>query len=335
MNRFGISLAMSILLHCTIYAVAQERLGNLQGQVIGPFDELVPNAPIQATNGDSGERWRTRSSADGDYEFVALPPGSYKLEVNVPCCLYRTYVNESVDVAAGIDTSFAIRMQEGTSFNTIGDDFGAITADILRDQTVPDLPMPRMADGTPNLSGMWVFGRDPFPVAVEPTEWATETRANFSEQGVINPRFRCLPPDIPMPSHSPPQMGKFIHMKDLIVILYEGVLGYRQIFLDGRDHPENINPGWLGHSIGHWEDDVLVVETIGFNDRGWTRGYPRTEELRVIERYRRTEYGVMELQYTYEDPMVFQKPVVRKIRIDLAPNEELLEFVCENNPWLE
>jgi hypothetical protein len=77
------------------------------------------------------------------------------------------------------------------------------------------------------------------------------------------------------------------------------------------------------------------VETIGFNDRGWTSRYPRTENLRVVERYQRTAYGVMELRYTIEDPEVFKTPIVRELRIDLAPNEELLEFVCENNLWME
>jgi hypothetical protein len=315
--------------------IAQGDVGALHGRVLGPENEVVPDAPIQASNDRTGEKWRLRSAADGSYEFANLPQGSYEIRVSVPCCRYEAYKNESVAVPAEADTTFDIELLEGTSFNTIGDDFGAITADILRDQDVPDLPAPRMPDGVPDLSGMWIYGRDPFAVEPEPTEWAVEVRAERKERGEVSPRFRCLPPDIPIPSHSPPQMAKFIQTSDQIVMLYEGVLGYRQIFLDGRTHPENLNPGWLGYSVGHWDGDELVVETIGFNDRGWTRGFPRTENLRVVERYRRSAYGVMELKYSIEDPAVFKKPVVRQLRIDLAPKEELLEFVCENNTWLE
>lgn len=335
MNKNGILTAAGLLLLCSGPAVAQEQSGILQGQVLGPLDEAVPNAPIQATHKDSGANWRTRSAADGRYEFTGLPAGAYQVKAVMPCCRYEDYVNDAVGVSAQSDTSFTINLEEGTSFNTIGDDFGAITADILREQVVPDLPLPRMPDGKPDLSGMWIYGSDPFPTEPEPTQWAEQTRADDKERGVINPRFRCLPPSIPIPSHSPPQMGKFLQTADFMAILYEGILGYRQIFLDGREHHENVNPSWLGYSIGHWEGDVLVVETMGFNDRGWTSGYPRTERMRVVERYQRTEYGVMELQYTIEDPDVFQKPIVRQLRLDLAPGEELLEYVCENNVWIE
>jgi hypothetical protein len=182
---------------------------------------------------------------------------------------------------------------------------------------------------------MWIFGSDPFPTEPQPTEWAQQVRADREERGVIGPRFRCLPPSIPIPSHSPPRMGKFLQTADFIAILFEGILGYRQIFLDGREHDEDVNPSWLGYSIGHWEGDVLVVETMGFNDRGWTSRYPRTERMRVVERYQRTDYGVMELQYTIEDPDVFEHPIVRQLQLNLAPGEELLEYVCENNPWAE
>jgi hypothetical protein len=330
-----ILISFGLLLVCSGNAATQENIGALQGRVVGPENEVVSDAPIQASNNKTGEKWRTRSDTDGSYEFMELTEGSYEVRVNLPCCLYRAYKNDAVAVSAGTGTTFDIELAEGTSFNTIGDDFGLITADILRDQDVPDLPAPRMPDGVPDLSGMWVYGRDPFPVEPQPTEWAKETRAERQARGEVSPRFRCLPPQIPMPSHSPPPMGKFIQTSDQIVILYEGVLGYRQIFLDGRKHPEDLNPGWLGYSVGHWEGDELVVETIGFNDRGWTSGYPRTENLRVVERYQRTAYGVMELRYTIEDPEVFKTPIVRELRIDLAPNEKLLEFVCENNPWVE
>jgi hypothetical protein len=182
-----------------------------------------------------------------------------------------------------------------------------------------------------------MYGRDPFTLAPVFTDWAAklvdERNKNFF---VDSPRFRCLPTSLPIPTHTPPTFGKFVHTEDLIVILYEGILGYRQIFMDGRGHPKDGDPSWLGHSIGWWEDDVLVVDTVGFNDRGWTgRNQPRSEDFHVIERYQRTSYGDMELELTIEDPAVYKVPWVRQMPIYLAPNEELFEFVCENEKWLE
>ena len=106
--------------------------------------------------------------------------------------------------------------------------------------------------------------------------------------------------------------------------------------MDGRGHPDDLEPTWLGHSVGWWEDDVLVVDTVGFNDRGWTgSNQPRSEAFHVIERYRRTSYGDMELELTLEDPAVYTEPWIRHLPIYLTPNEELFEFVCENEKWLE
>jgi hypothetical protein len=247
------------------------------------------------------------------------------------------YQSEPVELQPGEEHPFNIQLEQGFQLNTIGDDVGIATSQILAEQDVPDLPVPRTADGKPILTGMWMYGHDPFPPAPKLKDWAaklvTERTANHF---VDSPRFRCLPTSLQIPTHTPPIFGKFVHTPDLIVILFEGVLGYRQIFMDGRDHPEDADPSWLGHSIGWWEDDVLVVDTTGFNDRGWTGlTHPRSEEFHVIERYRRTSYGSMELELTIEDPAVYDEPWVRQMPIYLAPNESLFEFVCENEQWLD
>ena len=184
---------------------------------------------------------------------------------------------------------------------------------------------------------MWMYGDDPFPATPQFTASAAklvaEREANFY---IESPRFRCLPTSLPIPTHTPPTFGKFIQTPDLIAILFEGILGYRQIFMDGRGHPEDADPSWLGHSIGWWEDDVLVVDTVNFNDRGWTgASHPRSEQFHVIERYKRTDYGHMELELTIEDPEVYVEPWTRQMPVYLTPNEELLEFVCENEKWLK
>lgn len=330
------SALLLILLSATATAGAQDQGGEFQGLVTGPFDGLVGDAPMRVVHIASGDSWQTRTDADGKYKFDDLPAGDYRLQVRLPCCEYVPYQSEPVELPSGAARTFNIQLQQGFQLNTIGDDVGIATAQILAEQDVPDLPRPETIDGKPDLTGMWMYGSDPFPPAPKITDWAAQLVAERTKNHFIeSPRFRCLPTSLPIPTHTPPIFGKFVHTPDLIVILYEGILGFRQIFMDGRDHPQDIDPSWLGHSIGWWEDDVLVVDTVGFNDRGWTGlAHPRSEKFHVIERYRRTSYGGMELELTIEDPAVYHEPWVKQMPIYLAPNEQLFEFVCENEKWL-
>jgi hypothetical protein len=121
-----------------------------------------------------------------------------------------------------------------------------------------------------------------------------------------------------------------------LVALFEDYPGFRQNFLDGRKHPATPNPSWMGHSIGGWQKDTLAVDTVGFNDLSLLGGigggpFPHTEALHMTERYRRTDYGHMELDVTFEDPQAFAKPYHENLTLTLAPQGELIEFVCENN----
>jgi hypothetical protein len=106
----------------------------------------------------------------------------------------------------------------------------------------------------------------------------------------------------------------------------------RQIFTDGRPLPKDPNPSWMGYSVGHWEGSAFIVETMGFNDRGWIPGtIPMTETTRVTERFERVDFGHMKLQITMDDPQTFTKPWTFNLTPQLQPDTELLEFVCENN----
>lgn len=328
------SVLFLVLLAAT--ASAQGQGGEFHGLVTGPFDGLVGDAPMRAVHIASGDSWQTHTDADGKYTFDDLPAGDYRLQVRLPCCEYAPYQSEPVELGGGTERKFNIQLEQGFQLNTIGDDVGIATAQILAEQDLPDLPRPETTDGKPDLTGMWMYGNDPFPPAPKLKDWAAKLAAERTRNHFVeSPRFHCLPTSLPIPTHTPPIFGKFVHTPDLIVILYEGILGFRQIFMDGRDHPEEIDPSWLGHSIGWWEDDVLVVDTVGFNDRGWTGlAHPRSEEFHVIERYRRTSYGGMELELTIEDPAVYKEPWVHQMPIYLAPNEQLFEFVCENEKWL-
>jgi hypothetical protein len=305
----------------------------LSGRVFDDRGRPFADAPVLVRDPADEQRWETRSDAAGNYRIAGLEAGTYTLVVSMPCCALATFVEDALEIAPG-GTGFDIHLVQGDSLNTFGDD-PATVADLVRDrQEIPDLPVPRREDGRPDLSGVWLVGHDPFPAKPDATEWAQQIREERAADDFAgSPHNSCLPGMLPIPAGGSPFIGKLVHTDELLVILFDDVPGYRQIFLDGRSHPEDPNPAWMGHSVGRWEDDTLVVETIGFNDRGWLLGFPMTEAMRMVERYQRSEFGRIELQVTFEDPAVFRRPFVRKLGLDLAPQEELIEYVCENNKW--
>src|SRR5205085_1792816 len=115
----------------------------------------------------------------------------------------------------------------------------------------------------------------------------------------------------------------------LLVILFEGPPGFRQVFLTESSHPTDPNPTWLGHSIGRWDADTLVIDTVGLNGQLGFSG--STEKLHMVERYRRTDFSHLEAHVTFDDPGALSSPLNNNTTWDLAAGEELMEFVCENN----
>ncbi len=152
------------------------------------------------------------------------------------------------------------------------------------------------------------------------------------------PRTREGKPDLSGMNASPITRAfpyKFVQTPTLIVAIHESdTPGVRQIFLDGRGHPADLNPTWQGHSIGRWDRDTLVIDTTGYNDRGWLSlsGIPHTEKLHTVERIRRPDYGHIEVEITMEDPGAFTGPWKRTFTATRAPpDEEIIEFVCNEN----
>jgi hypothetical protein len=129
------------------------------------------------------------------------------------------------------------------------------------------------------------------------------------------------------------EMMKIVQTPALIVILNPD-LTYRQIFLDGRTLEEAPNPTWMGYSVGRWEGDTLIVESLGFNDRTWLDhdGHPHTEALRMTERYRRRNVGNLEVEVTLSDPKTYSKPWTVAVRAELAADTEMIEWVCNESP---
>src|ERR1700737_4885885 len=204
----------------------------------------------------------------------------------------------------------------------------------------PDLtaPAPRTADGKPDLSGVWRIHKsyllnaapDLKPEDIQPWAAALYKRSadNFrNDTDGIN----CLPPG-PKTATSVGPPVKIVQTPNLVILLYEYQTLYRQVFTDGRGLPEDPNPTWMGYSVGRWEGDTLVVATAGYNDRTSLdlAGHPHTEALRVTERFHRRDAGHIDLQVTLDDPKAYTRPWTLPIELDLVPDEDLIEYVCEN-----
>ena len=223
-------------------------------------------------------------------------------------------------------------------------------------------PVPTAPDGHPDLSGVWARGVPPgvrpaplggfgTPAAPGPRPfqnlpsllpgglpfqpWAAELRRQrLVENSKDHPDAHCLPLH-PVQLHSHPQPRKIVQTPGVVVILYEANNGLRQIFTDGRTLPgSDAEPWWFGYSIGHWEGDALVVEATGFKDMGWLdeEGTPVTTAGKLIERFRRLNYGTLEIEITVDDPKTFTRPWTVKLDQRLMPDTDLIEFIClENN----
>jgi hypothetical protein len=118
-----------------------------------------------------------------------------------------------------------------------------------------------------------------------------------------------------------------------MMMLFEYDHIVRHIFTDGRQHPADVTPTYMGHSIGHWDGDTLVVDTAGFNDKTWLdrTGHPHSEELRVVERFRRTGQDAMQVDITMEDAKALAKPWTSQLIFQLRPEWDIMEQVCTDN----
>jgi hypothetical protein len=199
-------------------------------------------------------------------------------------------------------------------------------------------PAPRTPDGKPDLAGLWqrmsTYWRniavDLNPGEVEP--WAEAlVQRRLEDLGIDHPSHLCLPWG---PNYSTSQRrAKIVQTPGLIIILDED-LTYRQVFLDGRELEAKPNPSWMGYSVGRWEGDTLVIESFGFKDRTWLdqRGHPHTEGLRTTERYRRPDFGHLDIQVTLDDPAAYARPWTVALRAELRADTELFEEVCNESP---
>ena len=228
----------------------------------------------------------------------------------------------------------------------------------------PLAPAPRMPDGKPDLSGLWENApigsggggrRGEAPRALAPGEpplasffnigagfpgglpfkpWAKELLdKRRADNDKDNPDAHCLPMGL-LQFHEHPQPRKIVQTKDIVVIIYEANYGLRQIFLDGRASPANDpTPWWYGYSVGHWEGDTLVVLTTNLRDEGWLDiwGSPLTDQAKITERFRRLNYGTLQIVETIDDPKAYTRPFTVRFNQQLTAGGELIEFICNEN----
>ena len=226
--------------------------------------------------------------------------------------------------------------------------------------------VPTTVDGKPDLSGVWTTDRTPleeldrlFPgmsdlsvpgdgpevvnkyfinllADVKPEdsplrkEFVPMLMQRGEQQGKDLPTSRCLPAGVPM-GDLLALPRRIVQVPGLLVMLSEAN-PQRLVYTDGRKHPLDPQPAWLGYSVGSWEGDTLVIETRGFNDKTWLDafGHPRSEAMRITERLRRRDFGHMDVQVTIDDPTVYTRPFSIRYSVTLTPDTDLLETVCEN-----
>ncbi len=204
-------------------------------------------------------------------------------------------------------------------------------------------PPRRASDGKVDLSGFWMPGdnvrhllnlaTDLKPEEVPLQPWAAALyKERIDNNGKDHPGVRCLPSGIPEKNNIPDGL-KVVQTPEVLLFLYESRTIYRQVFTDGRPLPKDPQPTWMGYSVGRWEGDTFVVETIGQNGKTWLdmRGLPGTEALRVVERYTRPTIGHIDIDVTIDDPMAYTKPWSVKLGWNLVPDTDLIESICEEN----
>jgi hypothetical protein len=228
-----------------------------------------------------------------------------------------------------------------------GGGVGALGQEVKR-VPAPTGPVPRLPDGTVDLNGVWIGGG---PINDLETQGGLkkgeldalmlpEAKKLFDYRGIHeeqDPHYFCMPMGVP---RSTPYPFRFVQnytdrKATHIFQMHEGnIHTYRQIFMDGRPHPKEVDPTWFGHSIGRWEGDTLVIDTVGFNDKFWfdRKGTPHTDQLHTTERWTRPNMGTLVNTVTIDDPGAYSKPFTVTFAARLqAPGDEIMEYICQEN----
>ncbi|HXP80512.1 MAG TPA: hypothetical protein VN976_11445 [Verrucomicrobiae bacterium] len=187
----------------------------------------------------------------------------------------------------------------------------------------------------PDLSGVWLvekFQPVLFPNGGAPLQPWAEAKLKATNPQTDDPNLACLPEGVPRYMISVPYPMEIFQGSASVLIIHEGTSVLRQIHMS-RQHPKDLDPTYAGDSVGKWEGDTLVVDTIGFNDKTWLDGgaIPHTEALHVVERIRRIDHDTLVDEFTIDDAKAYTKPITARQVYKLKPDWEVHEYVCEEN----
>src|SRR6185503_680812 len=203
-------------------------------------------------------------------------------------------------------------------------------------------PAPRTPDGKPDLSGLWRttngrllqnLGADGVEIPMRPAALAL-FRERQENEGKDRPSGRCISHGV-TDFHALNTPTKIVQTPAVTIVLFEAYNHYRQILTDGRPLPVDPQPAWLGYSVGRWDGDTFVVESNGLNSVTWLDdgGHPHSDNMRLTERFRRPDFGHMEIEMTINDPEFYTKPWTVTFFFNDTPTTELLEHQCDNEKW--
>lgn len=327
MNSPFLKCAVGLVLAASIVS-AQTPKGSISGVIKDPVGKEVAGVAVQATSTATGTVYRATTSKQGTFTIPDLPVGPY--DITASLAGVSPFSRKGVTVNADATTRVDAALTEGSQLSTLGEDPLAIAADLKRHHP-PTGPAPRTFDGKPDLSGVWWSPRttDPGKPEFLPAAIAV-AKKRVEDNRKDSPQAHCLP-------NAATRIGplyEFVQSKDfLIMISDDDSPGFHQIYLDGRSHPKEPDPLWYGNSIGHWDGDTLVVDRVNFEEGVWLDqdAHPHSDRLHITEKYRRVDLGHLETEVTVEDPGVLAKPWTMKRVSDLAPGEEIREFICTEN----
>ncbi len=309
------------LLFAALALTAQDQGASISGIVYDNLGAPFSGAEVRLKNAPGTNQLRTTSAAKGEFLFAGLPAGTYEITVLV----HGATIYSAKDLVVGAEKALKLEIHpRDTNLGAIGDNVFA--AAVLDRRPSPTGPTPRALDGHPDLSGVW----SPVEiVATTETELLPWAQAEMKRPDRMSPNAFCLPQGTRLGGAT---VFKIIQAPRTIVTLTEDIFTYRQIHMDGRGHPRDADPTWMGHSIGRWEGDTLVVDTANYNNKSWLPfGRPHTEQLHVIERFRRPDEGHLEYEFNVDDPGTFTRPWSIKQTSKLLPGEEIGEYICTEN----
>jgi hypothetical protein len=319
---------------CCLLAFGQAESASVAGSVFDPAHAPAPGISVEARNTQTRTDYKAVSSTEGEFALVQLPPGKY--DIFVINANYRPFVRRGIVITAAQPAHLDIQLSSNAALGTLGE-MPALYELLSKKPPPPQGPAPRISDGKPDFSGVWLISPPSLGGARQPDllPWA---RALFRER-VLNdykdkPSARCLPELAGFLARWPIRIVQT--SKLLVTLRSDDVISAHQVYLDGRSFPKDLESSWQGYSIGKWEGDTLVIDTVGLNDQTWLNMFPHTGKLHVTDRLRRPDLGHLEVETTYDDPESFKTPFQTKFVNVLAPDEEVEEYVCaENNQYSE